>query len=193
MISRSATVAGVAVLLSLAIHFLGVRFTWSLQQPPQEQPMLEQTSTEIVAPGSAFEDLAEDVSDPVTPEPTPAPEPVTVPTSDARVASDTPQQVTTPDTGTSQTAPTDLAGPVTPQDTAPPQPTTINPVGGDDSAVAEPTLVPPAGLDAARQSHKGNPVPPQRWSKLRRKPRQCDQAQCCRLWRRRFHLLRSYL
>ena len=160
MISRSATVAVIAVLLSLAVHFLGVGFTRSLQQPPEPQLLTTETSTEIVAPGRAFEDLADAVSTPVEPEPAPAPEPADATTSQALVASESPQQVTTPDTGTAQTVPSELAGPITPATAEAPQPTTVEPVGAQESAVVEPTLAPPPGTDTVTEAPQGEPDRP---------------------------------
>lgn len=166
MISRSATVAVIAVLLSLAVHFLGVGFTRSLQQPPEPQPLTTETSTEIVAPGRAFEDLADAVSAPVEPEPAPepvpapAPEPADATTSQALVASENPQQVTTPDTGTAQTVPSELAGPITPETPEVPQPTTVDPVGAQESARVEPDLAPPPGTDTVTEVPQGEPDRP---------------------------------
>ncbi|MEQ3708757.1 MAG: TonB family protein [Tateyamaria sp.] len=162
MISRSVTVAVIAVLLSLAVHFLGVRVTSTIQQRPKPEPDTAGTSTEIVAPGSAFEDLADPVSEPVTPEPEEVvpPEPAEVPTSDALVASENPQQTTAPDTGTAQSPPSELAEPTAPEPGQTPQPTTVAPVGVDDSAAVEPSLTPPAGTDTVTAIPQGQPVEP---------------------------------
>ena len=106
MIRKSGTIAAIAVLISLVAHLLlGVSITWSL--PSESQPNGGETSTEIVTPGSAFEDLADTADEPIEPEPEapveaePDPEPIDVPTSQALIASETPQQDVTPDTGLS--------------------------------------------------------------------------------------------
>ncbi|MEO9575251.1 MAG: TonB family protein [Tateyamaria sp.] len=169
MISRSATVAVIAVLLSLAVHFLGVRVTSTLQQPPEPEPESTGTSTEIVAPGSAFEDLADAVREPVTPEPEEAapPEPAEATTSQALVASGNPQQTRTPDAAMAPSAPSESTEPATSEPGQSPETTTVAPVGADDTAAAEPNLAPPAGTDTVTAVPQGQPVAP---SQVRSQP-----------------------
>lgn len=164
MIRRSSIVAAIAFLLSLVVHLLlGVGFT--LTPRPEPQPSGGETSTEIVAPGTAFEDLADSASEPEpVPEPPVAPEPVPdltdVPTSQALIASDDPQQVTTPDTGTAQAVEPESTGPSPTQAGDTPEPTTVEPVGVDAGEVADPILTPPAGTDAVTDIPLGEPNAP---------------------------------
>ncbi len=116
MIRGSLLVAFAAVLLSVLVHGLGLRFT-----ARDLQPLPDQDGTIDVADvGSTFEDFAESVSAPEPPDVT-LPEPVTEtpPTSQALVASDTPQFVTTPDTGTGQGVAPDEGAPSDDAPTAP--------------------------------------------------------------------------
>lgn len=99
MIKRSILVAIAAVLMSLLIHSLGLIFTSGDVQTQSGQ----ENSLDVTDVGSAFEDFTEALAEPAAPEITP-PEPAvdTTPTSQALVASDNPQNVTTPDTGSSE-------------------------------------------------------------------------------------------
>ncbi|WP_425045732.1 TonB family protein [Primorskyibacter sp. S87] len=109
MIRRSAFIAAVALLLSLMVHSLGVLFV--SRGAPEEQ--VSQPETDVIAVGNAFEDIAETVSEPPPPEEAPAPEPpvetpaepeqAEIPTSDALVASESPQDTLSPGMGPSQT------------------------------------------------------------------------------------------
>ncbi|MEP1961432.1 TonB family protein [Tateyamaria sp.] len=164
MIRRSGIVAAIAVLLSLVLHLLlGIGFTWPSQ--PQPGPSGGETTTELVAPGTAFEDLADTASEP---EPTPAapveaepvPEPTDVLTSQALIASDTPQQGTTPDTGTTQAVEPETTGPSAPQSGDTPEPDTVDPIGADETEATDPILTPPAGTDTVTDIPLGEPNAP---------------------------------
>ncbi len=112
MIRRSLPVAVVAILASLLLHGLGIG--WREVQappPPREAPEAPET-------GGDFADLAQPLPEPPQPEPAEAPPPPEMtapddlPTTQALVASDSPQDVTAPD-GPAQDAgsPADGAGP----------------------------------------------------------------------------------
>lgn len=111
MIRRSAAIATAAVLLSLLVHVLGLGLT----SPSQTDPTAEQSATDVVALGNAFEDVAEAVSEPVAPEP----DPVDASTSEALVASPTPEQVFAP-----EGSPGEIAEPVAPPPAPQPDATT---------------------------------------------------------------------
>lgn len=110
MIRGSAVIAAIAVLISLLLHALGLGFT-----APRlaEQPRRD-NQPETVLLGNTFEDVTDASPQPVQPEPAavreppvetpPEPEQAEVPISDALVASADPQQVASPDTGTSAVA-----------------------------------------------------------------------------------------
>ncbi len=152
MIRRSLAVATIALLVSLLVHVFGL----SVVVPdPAARPATDSTA-DTVALGSAFEDLADTPADPVEPEPAevpdppletaPEPEPAEVPASDARVASDDPQQVPSPDTGTAEI--------LQPTATEPPQPDA--PEGEDppeDSA--ETAATPPVEPDTVTETPVG--------------------------------------
>ncbi|MDU9004533.1 energy transducer TonB family protein [Sedimentitalea todarodis] len=106
MIRRSAGIATAAVLLSLLVHFLGLALTSGRATGPS----VEDSSTDAVALGNAFEDVAEAVSEPVSPEPMPEPTPSEITTSEALVASPTPEEVFAP-----QGSPGEVSEPVAPQ------------------------------------------------------------------------------
>ncbi len=163
MIPRSTTFAAIAVLLSLAAHFLGVGFTW----PVQPLPSVEETSSKSVDLGNAFEDVADSISEPVRPEPAAVPEPPVEaapvpesaddPTSRALVASANPQAVSVPDTGTAQAARPEATGPSTPEPGGPSEPTTVAPAGAEERASLDPRLAPPTGTDVENSIPQGQP------------------------------------
>lgn len=167
MIRRSAIIAAIAAIASIILHVLILGFTWTLDRGPQG-PSQDGTSTEVSTPGSTFEDLVEAVTEPVTPEPAPEPEPVVepapvpepedTPTSQALIASETPQQEVTPDTGTAQS--TETTGPVTPDDGDAAQPATGEPAGPEVGEAADPELTPPAGTDTVTDIPLGEPNAP---------------------------------
>ncbi len=99
MIKRSLLIAIGAVILSLLVHGLGLSLTSrNVQTSPGQETIVDVTDV-----GSTFEDFAEALPEPEAPEIT-RPEPVveTSPTSQALVASETPQYLTAPDTGTAE-------------------------------------------------------------------------------------------
>ncbi len=167
MIPRSTTIAAIAVLLSLAVHFLGLGFTWKVQP----QPSVGRTSSEVVALGNAFEDVAEAMSEAVKPEPAPAPEPepeppveavtapepADAPTSQALVASANPQAVSAPDTGTAQIVQPETTEPPAPDTSETPEPATQSPVGAEESAVTDARLAPPPGTASVTAVPQGQP------------------------------------
>ncbi len=145
MIRRSTAIAAAAIFLSLFVHMLGLTVTsLDLVDPP-----VEEGSTDVVELGNAFEDIAESSADPVTPEAAPVPEPpvevpqepetTEAPTSDAQVASDSPEQVTSPDAG--------VADAPQPEVVTAAEPETVEPVGQDEDAGAQ-EAVPPVEADA---------------------------------------------
>ncbi|MDW3222976.1 MAG: TonB family protein [Paracoccaceae bacterium] len=163
MIPRSTAIAIVAVLLSLAVHFLGLGMTTraQLQQPEED------VSTNVVSLGRAFEDVAETRAQPVEPERAPVPEPdsepvpeperADTPTSQALVASDNPQQVASPDTGSAPVVQPETTGPSEPALGDVPEPTTIEPSNGSGNEIAEAPVAPPDGTDTATEVPEGSP------------------------------------
>lgn len=163
MIPRSTLIATVAILLSLLAHFLGLGLTAGVQS----QRPVEETSTDVVSIGSAFEDIAETISETVEPElaQTPEPEPETVPeperaeapTSEALVASNNPQRVASPDTGSTPAVQPETTGPSEPDLGEVPEPTTIQPSNGSADQIAETPVAPPSGSDAVTEIAEGDP------------------------------------
>ncbi len=113
MIPRSAAIAAAALLVSLLLHLLGLG--WGA--PERLEPAVEDRAGDAVAMGNAFEDVAEDLSEPVPPEPAPVPETPPEPdlaeatTSEALVASPSPEQVLAP-----RGTPGEPSEPVAPQE-----------------------------------------------------------------------------
>lgn len=156
MIKRSSIVAAIAVLLSLAIHFLGLGFVSRVDQQAQPQPPSGETVTQVVAPDTTFEDVADPVQEPQAPEEPPEePTPEDVPTSDARIASETPQQDTTPDTGTAQPVEPETTEPATPDTGEAAEPTTVEPT--QEVEAVDPELAPPPGTDEITDIAEGAP------------------------------------
>lgn len=142
MIRRSSVIAGLALVLSVLVHTLLLR---PAALSPSE-PTVEE-STDVVALGNAFEDVAETTPEPVEPEPAPAPEPPLEatpepepipPTSDAQVASAEPQEVTSPGTGAAEVVEPITAENVVPEESAAPAAETVEPVETEQAATAEP-------------------------------------------------------
>ncbi len=119
MIRRSLLIASVALLLSLAVHLLGLGYAIRIEHVPPAS----QASDEQIAVSNAFDDLAEVLEEPEQPDTAPEPEPpqpvdpvapttdTDVPDTEVLVASENPQDTFAPDTGTAQTvAPVPLAG-----------------------------------------------------------------------------------
>lgn len=117
MTRGSIYVAVTAVVLSLLLHALGLRVTSSDNQPPAT----EDRAADVTDVGRAFEDFAETTVETPAPEPASPPEPPSVtspepvtehtPMTPALVASDNPQDVTAPDTGTVDVVEPDTAEP----------------------------------------------------------------------------------
>jgi periplasmic protein TonB len=163
MIRRSTVIATAAILLSLLVHFLGLSFTARVQP---EQPE-EDATTDVVALGNTFEDVAENLSEPVAPEKTPSPEPQTetatepdfadTPTSEALVASPEPQRTASPDTGSARVVQPETTGPSEPEEGRVAKPATVEPSGGDEGTAVDVTVTPPVGPETVAQVPKGNP------------------------------------
>ena len=165
MIPRSTAIAIAAILLSLVVHFLGL----SLTSNGQHQQSAQEVSSNEVAVGSAFEDIAETAPEPVEPEPAQIPEPdpepqpipepesADTPTSQALVASANPQRVASPDTGSARVVQPDTTGPSEPELGDVPEPTTVEPSSGTGNAIVEAPAAPPDGTDALTEVTKGNP------------------------------------
>jgi len=157
MIKRSTIVAAIAVLLSVLLHLLGLGVVWRAEQQARPQPSDGDTVTQVVAPGTTFEDLAEPVQEPEEPVEPPEEEPTPdeIPTSDARIASETPQQDTTPDTGTAQPVEPTTAEPPTPDTGQAAEPTTVEP--SQETEATDPNLAPPPGTDEVTDIAEGAP------------------------------------
>lgn len=120
MIRKSIIVALIAALVSLLTHFLGI---WLVFRGTSHLPVAE-GQTDTIELGNSFEDFAEPVSEPVKPEELPTSEPPEestpipaqpdIPTSEAKVASDNPQDGVSPDTGTAVDNPPTVSEPVRP-------------------------------------------------------------------------------
>ncbi|TCL08495.1 TonB family protein [Shimia isoporae] len=171
MIRRSLLIACCALLLSLAVHVLGLGVAVRVDRaaPPQE------TAGDVIALGNAFEDIAETVQEPEQPETVPEPEqdppvePVPpseaeVPDTEVHVASENPQDTFAPDTGAAEIVePVPLAGTQSdfvsepdvtepsaqPDETEPVQPQTDTPSPlGSETETAE-ALEPVAPIESA--------------------------------------------
>ncbi|AXI46500.1 energy transducer TonB [Sulfitobacter sp. SK012] len=163
MIRRSTAIAAAAILLSLLVHFLGLGFA----PPIQPQPSTEETTSDVVRVGNAFEDVAETLSEPVAPENTPSPEPepatepepepADTPTSEALVASSNPQQTVSPDTGSAQAVQPQSTGPSEPEEGQVPDPETVEPSGetGTPADLPETSQVEP---ETIAEAPKGEPL-----------------------------------
>lgn len=101
MIRRSLFVACVAIFISLLVHGLGLGWKVAMQAPAPERT--EDGAPTVPDVGGDFEDLVERVEEPAAPEPSEPPTtpevtpPDQVPTTQALVASDNPQDVIAPD------------------------------------------------------------------------------------------------
>lgn len=164
MIRRSTAIASVAILLSLLVHIFGLTVT----APDERERPAENATPEAMALGSAFEDVAEAQSEPVPPEPvqeleppvetTPEPELDETPTSEALVASDDPQRVFAPDSGTSALVqPPETTGPSETDEGESPTPETIEPIGGDDGTLDDVPVPSTVEPDTVAQAPTGSP------------------------------------
>ncbi|MDX1742027.1 MAG: energy transducer TonB, partial [Ruegeria sp.] len=137
MIRGSVIVAGLAALLSLLLHLMGL----SLTAPRLADQPTASGAPDKVELGNSFEDLVDAVAEPVEPQPVeapeppvdeppePAPEPAEIPTSEVHVASDNPQRTFSPDTGTSE-----VLQPVAPEPVEADAPDSEDTTDGDQSA-----------------------------------------------------------
>lgn len=160
MIKRPLLVAAAAVLLSLLLHGLGLNFTTLKDQtsPSEDSP------PEMTDVGGGFEDLAEPIPEATPPEPASAPDPPDVtqpnpvidemPTSEALVASDDPQDVITPDTGAAEVTGPDAAE-VT--GSAPPAPEETLQQGAPEETSADVTASQPVETDTILEGPEGTP------------------------------------
>jgi TonB family protein len=163
MIRTSTAIATAAICLSLVVHFLGLSVTF--RAPPEASDGT--APTEVVAMGNAFEDIVGTVTEPVPPQPAPVPEPppeavpeperAETPTSRALVASDNPQNVATPDTGSTQTVRPGTTGLSMSASNAATQPTTPEPSGGTETTVSDARMTPPVASDPASDPPTGTP------------------------------------
>ncbi len=161
MIRRSVLVAVAAFVLSLLVHMLGL----SLGSGEAPAPALAENAIDVADVGSAFEDLSEALPEPEPPEPAQAPEPpdvVTpepaaeeVPTSQALVASDNPQDVTMPDSGTAEVIEPDAAGP--PENDAAPSQSEEAP----DAAAESQAAAPQEALESTAEPLEAEPPAPE--------------------------------
>lgn len=161
MIRTSTAIAAAAICISILVHFVGLKIT--LGTMPEHTNAA--TPTEVVAMGNAFEDIVETVTEPVPPDPAPVPEPpaesapepesTEAPTSQARVASDNPQNTATPDAGSSRTVRHEMSGSTGTEATEVPEPTTIEPSGGAENAVSDARMTPPVAPDPVTEPTDG--------------------------------------
>ena len=160
MTKGSVFAAVAAVLLSMLLHGLGLSFTASDDQPPSTQDVI----SDLTDAGGAFADLAETMTEPEEPQPAPVPDPPSVtspeqvieetPTSQALVASDTPRNVTAPDTGTTDVIEPDAAEP---SESMAPTPETAQRSGGEDDTVADVAVSQPLEPDTEALVPEGAP------------------------------------
>ena len=153
MIRRSLLVAAVAVVLSLLVHGMGLNF---MPRQDRAQPDAGQAAPA----GASFVDFAEVI--PATPEPEEAqppepPEPIEadIPSTEVLVASDNPQDVTTPDTGTARVTEPDAAE--TEQADTPPPETAQSPAPQETPAT-EVAETPPQQAESAQETPPAEPA-----------------------------------
>ncbi|PKQ12996.1 MAG: hypothetical protein CVT70_06095 [Alphaproteobacteria bacterium HGW-Alphaproteobacteria-1] len=165
MIRGSIYAAIAAIVLSLLLHALGLGVTSS------EEPAVatEDAGSELADVGGAFEDLAETITASPAPEPAPAPDPPEVtppepvteetPTTQALVASDNPQDVLAPDTGSVDVVEPDAADPSGSDEPVPEiAPDTAEPAGGEDDTVADAPVLTPLEPETQADSPEGAEV-----------------------------------
>ena len=160
MTRESILVAVAAALISMLLHGLGLFFTAGEGQPPSTRDV----TSGLTDAGDAFEDFAENMTEPAEPEQASAPDPPDVtspdqvieetPTSRAKVASDTPQDVTAPDTGTVDVIEPDAAAPSGDDASAS---DTVERSGGEDASVADVAVSQPAEPETAIFAPDGAP------------------------------------
>ena len=155
MIRGSIFVAMVAIFLSLSLHLLG----FSMTSPVSEGQSAENTASDAVELGNAFEDFAETPPEPIEPETAEVPEPpvetpaepekAEIPTSRAQVASPDPQRVSSPDTG---------SAPVTQPDVPEQLATEVVDQPEDEGGTSDQeTVIPPVEPDTVVETPLGDP------------------------------------
>ncbi|GAW34303.1 gram-negative bacterial tonB protein [Roseovarius sp. A-2] len=147
-----------AVVLSLLLHALGLRVTSSDDQPP----VSEDRTADVTDVGRAFEDFAETTVETADPEPASPPETPSVtspeqvteetPMTQALVASDNPQDVTAPDTGTVDVVAPDAVEPSVSEAAAP---ETSEPPGGEDDRIENLPVLTPLEPDMVAETPDG--------------------------------------
>lgn len=133
-----------AVLLSLLLHALGLGVSVRQDQTPKT----EDRAADVTDVGRTFEDFAEIITETAEPEPASVPEPPSVtspqevteetPMTEALVASDSPQDVTAPDTGTVDVVEPDAVEPSASEAVTP---ETAEQSGGETPKPVEPETV----------------------------------------------------
>ncbi len=177
MIRRSAGLAAIALILSLAAHFLGIGLTFSTEVlRPQPAP-----PTDAVQLGTSFDEVADleveavapeplEPLDPVEPEEPPEPEvqppeeppEADVPTSDAQVASSNPQETFAPDTGLAPPVEPEFQEPVSQDTVQATEPEEAANSGGAETGIADAQLAPPVdSAEAPAPQPLANPTPPE--------------------------------
>ncbi len=158
MIRGSVLVAVAAVLLSLFMHGLGLNLLVREEMPPSSG----EGPSEQLDVGGGFEDIARPLTEAAAPETASVPEPPAVtspqpvtdvtPMPQALVASDNPQDVVTPDTGTAKVTEPDSAEP---SENNAPAPASANPSGGEDETNANIAGLQPVEPDTAPEEPQG--------------------------------------
>lgn len=168
MIKQSTTIAMVAIVLSLLLHFVGLDFVTSTQPERSSHDV----NRDAVVTDYTFKDVAESVIQPVTPEPpsppeppleeTPKPETSEIPTSEALVASDNPQRVFAPDSGIVTSVQPDMAEPSKPEQGGAAEPETVEtvetvePVHNQDESDVDLAVRQPIETDTVGQTPEEN-------------------------------------
>lgn len=147
-----------AVLLSMLVHALVLDVSVRQDQTPET----EDRASDVTDVGRAFEDFAETTVETAEPEPASPPEPPSVtspeqvteetPMTQALVASDNPQDVTAPDTGTVDVVEPDS---VEPSASEAPPPESSEPSGGEDDRIEDLPVLTPLEPDRAAEAPDG--------------------------------------
>ncbi|MGK7753677.1 MULTISPECIES: TonB family protein [unclassified Roseovarius] len=151
MIRRSLPVAMAAILVSLFLHVAG--FGWRQVLDAPEAPPVTQEAPLPPDTGRNFEDLVEPLPEPQAPEPAEAPQPPDalqpdeMPTSQAMVASDNPENVIAPDGPAGETgSPDEGAGPVAEEAAED---------SGEDSSTSDIAMIAPDAPETTPQPPEG--------------------------------------
>ncbi len=171
MIRGSICAAVTAVLLSFLLHALGLGFTFSEDQ----MSVAEDRPSDVADVGSTFDDFAETITETAIPEPASIPDPPSVtpselvieetPMTQALVASDNPQNVIAPDTGTVDVIEPDA---IEPPESDAGAPETAERTGGEDASVSEGAVLAPLEPETEAEAPNGtedeNPDPAEQQS-----------------------------